>query len=209
MPKDEFRLPRLPSAALSPKDGSLSPLSRPSLNRRSGRLPAGRLEFTREKLTEQRQEIAALERHLAARRRRSRLLSLRSPGGVRPSALLRNGSPAVAGRQTDPRRHCRRPKRQSPRRPTPEPEQNGHSAPDEEAKDGPQAALTRLFFQEVSRRPAVQAGQPAAPRADECVGHGEEQGRPRQPDRSVRDHHSPRAQDALTWRATTRATARQ
>ena len=55
--------------------------------------------------------------------------------------------------------------------------------------------LVRLFFQEVFKgHPPKKWGYRKLHERHECVGHGEERGRPGQADRGVRYHHSPRAQ---------------
>jgi hypothetical protein len=175
VPKDDLSLPRFPPAALSPKDGALSPALKAQLELQASLLPPARwplpaaVEFTRKQLTEQRQEITALERNLAARRQENAAIERNLAARRQEDAAIEL---EIAGRREAMRTveewltrgRAASPPTQTPEpaadpSPTPEPEQDGPSIPGEEAEDGPQAALTRLFFQEVyGGRPSEKFG---------------------------------------------------
>jgi hypothetical protein len=161
VPKDDLSLPRLPPTALSPGARALLKSQQDQIAglgtlRPSAREPRPAVEFARKQLTEHRRAIAALERDLAARWQELEALELEI-AGRREAARTVEEWLARGGRTPDPPRATSpRAKTQAPAvstapdpSPTPEPEQIGHPAPEEEKQDGPQTALTRLFFQEV------------------------------------------------------------
>jgi hypothetical protein len=163
LPKDDLGLPRLLPAALSPEVrallksqndqltglGALLKSQNDQLTGLGTLLPPTRwshavIALKQRQLVERRQAIEALERQrdaierkIASERQAARAIEAElARVGVTPdpSAPAAPSSPAVSA-AADPS-------------PTPEPERIG-SAPDEEQQDGPQAELTRLFFQEV------------------------------------------------------------